>query len=590
MKFGKNILDQSVPAWISHYVDYKMLKQVISRVAEVQHQHGTNEDGLVTADIVEDERNAFARELMKELDRVDAFYGKLRLFFMEKYWEMKRRTNLLPHKVKAFRYQLKIWQEYIALNYTAARKILKKYDKKTDYDLSEKLLQEVSRRTFFASTDIDFIDQKLSRVFPDVPLEQLEFGTKEQRMECVKRLSDEFQIFGFSGDFYSLQMISFYTQRMIRSASEYSCTNYMLFLGVFLYIQLILLYFYDIPLQRASWPLTKFLRQFSAPMVDQISDFIHHNASTGNWLLICLCIVWTNMNDYRWVRLYQFVTVAFIVKSLAKNFIQTPRGFWLWDEGFSNYCGKGFGLPSGHAMVSLAMLSFAFLEFRTPLFLFCILAVQMAVFTNVVYIGTHTFMDVFTGWNFALLLLSFWKFFEGVLDRKSFWLSVALPSVSSVVLADYLESTSHDLENSLHYLPNLMQFCGYSEEKALSRLHLYLNFTNTPFICGLIVSEYLSRKYIREKIELEWLGLYSNVVVCTIGGYMFISFYEFCVNILQFLSISSSYAPYLHNFGSPILVLFAWPMIFSYISTWSNPSKMSLAFAVLSISFVSILK
>jgi len=88
------------------------------------------------------------------------------------------------------------------------------------------------------------------------------------------------------------------------------------------------------------------------------------------------------------------VLVGHVLKNMFKNAIASPRGFWFCQEGHSLYCGKGYSLPSGHSMISLTMALFVMWRWPEHRWLKWVLVpIELSIWFEVLYLGTHTRMD-----------------------------------------------------------------------------------------------------------------------------------------------------------------------------------------------------
>eukprot|EP00475_Leptophrys_vorax_P034460 TRINITY_DN5563_c0_g1_i2.p1 TRINITY_DN5563_c0_g1~~TRINITY_DN5563_c0_g1_i2.p1 ORF type:complete len:697 (-),score=119.93 TRINITY_DN5563_c0_g1_i2:27-1934(-) len=577
------------------------------------------------------ERNQFELIFFQELDQVDAFYARLRTAFAAKLFRFKNQEPSAEQCFK-FREELRVWREYVDLNYTAARKILKKYDKKTKFDSMKKWLPRVQKRTFYSSEDIEMFDadvttllkraMKKEGIAKEAQLPELvDFEVEGKRREdCMDRLVEFLDRAEMVWYMLPLQLTRYYLNKILAILDDFDATTYTFALSAMVLAQVIILYYFKFPLQFSSQYVTNYLRQFESKVVEVISDFMHHKLSTGNWFLFCCCLMWIFPTDRRWRNMYCFVGTGFVVKSLAKSYLRSPRGFWLWTEGSGTYCGKGWSLPSGHSMVSLCLLGFLVRELKTPSMLFVTLVFEIAVFLNVTYIGTHTYADVIVGWTFALWCLAIYAFIEeqaqlrlGEYFRPSKktarhlrnWLLVLIGILISVVVSDYLEELSHPETLPAYFQVNMENYCGFEPGKGGHRMRLRLKWTNIPLImgmaCGYALNEIFFTREEEDPIEdddgaeekkedaqgvtklppneLSSIAFkirrgeaaitvattgWQKIMLCVGGCYIFMSLYSWCKQFSNLVGVPGM-ATYLHNFFSPLIVLFLWPCAFSII-------------------------
>ena len=173
MKFGKYLIDTSVPEWKLAYIDYKSLKQDISN------------------DILQD---LFIENLDKELKKINNFY-----FNQINEFDAKWRFILTTPKKETKRllrdfYQLNEFLEnYQKLNKIGFVKIIKKYDKKNDTYLSNEILD-------YYLTDNVFNDKTYTEFLDKILIQTIELvGNRKNALHFLGRSSkpkqDEFTFF-----------------------------------------------------------------------------------------------------------------------------------------------------------------------------------------------------------------------------------------------------------------------------------------------------------------------------------------------------------------------------------------------------------
>lgn len=177
MKFGKYILSQQISGWGAFYLDYKFLKKIINSLEKgrlgdaalfatgVRPDYGANADSISQPQILprtegSDElqihKAAFFFKLERELEKINSFY-------LQKEAELKARLQTLIEKKRlifearssfklskdspsyvalyeGFRYfekDLSKLQQFVEINATGFRKILKKWDKRSKSQTKE---------------------------------------------------------------------------------------------------------------------------------------------------------------------------------------------------------------------------------------------------------------------------------------------------------------------------------------------------------------------------------------------------------------------------------------------------------------------
>ena len=127
MKFGKSLLEESLPEYSEYYMDYKQLKKIISKL-EKQDK--------------EKVRNSFFVSLQAELEKVNTFYVDQENLILQRLDNLQ---NLSIHQGKAslleaynsLLNEVDKLQQFISLNQTGFIKILKKWDKRSKSSLKE---------------------------------------------------------------------------------------------------------------------------------------------------------------------------------------------------------------------------------------------------------------------------------------------------------------------------------------------------------------------------------------------------------------------------------------------------------------------
>ncbi|RHZ82191.1 hypothetical protein Glove_112g42 [Diversispora epigaea] len=170
MKFGKQILNQQTTEWAAHYVNYKALKKIINSLQSAYQNNerslpptpvtiGTslNTDSLQIDDypkFIQQQKAAFFFKLERELEKVNTFYlqkeqefkVRLRTLIDKKRILLGRGRKLsansaslvtLTEAFQKFQQDLNKLQQFIEINATGFRKILKKWDKRSKSSTKE---------------------------------------------------------------------------------------------------------------------------------------------------------------------------------------------------------------------------------------------------------------------------------------------------------------------------------------------------------------------------------------------------------------------------------------------------------------------
>ncbi|KAJ2068458.1 phosphate system positive regulatory protein pho81 [Coemansia sp. S155-1] len=150
MKFGKHIQAQTIPEWAAHYMSYKGLKKIINELS-VPLTPGVNQSEASQRRL-QTVKAAFFFQVDRELEKVNLFYlqkeadTKVRLkSLIEKQRSLRvrgprNRTATIRALREAFlnsRHDLDKLQNFVEINNTGFRKILKKWDKRSKSSTKE---------------------------------------------------------------------------------------------------------------------------------------------------------------------------------------------------------------------------------------------------------------------------------------------------------------------------------------------------------------------------------------------------------------------------------------------------------------------
>ncbi|KAJ2736937.1 phosphate system positive regulatory protein pho81 [Coemansia sp. BCRC 34962] len=150
MKFGKHIQAQTIPEWAAHYMSYKGLKKIINELS-APLTPGAN-PSEASQRRLQTVKAAFFFQVDRELEKVNLFYlqkeadTKVRLkSLIEKQRALRmrgprNRTATIRALREAFlnsRHDLDKLQNFVEINNTGFRKILKKWDKRSKSSTKE---------------------------------------------------------------------------------------------------------------------------------------------------------------------------------------------------------------------------------------------------------------------------------------------------------------------------------------------------------------------------------------------------------------------------------------------------------------------
>ncbi|KAK9761041.1 phosphate system positive regulatory protein pho81 [Basidiobolus ranarum] len=159
MKFGKYIQTQQFPEWASYYVNYKGLKKIINNLgheevpvsSDVLLQNTLGGGADARSRLLQSQKAAFFFKLERELEKVNIFYLqkesdlKVRLrTLIDKKKILQSRTSYslsslasLREAFAQFQHDLNKLQQFVEINATGFRKILKKWDKQSKSSTKE---------------------------------------------------------------------------------------------------------------------------------------------------------------------------------------------------------------------------------------------------------------------------------------------------------------------------------------------------------------------------------------------------------------------------------------------------------------------
>ncbi|CAG8601874.1 21079_t:CDS:2 [Gigaspora margarita] len=174
MKFGKQLLTQQTTEWSAHYINYKALKKIINSLPSAYKNNERslpptpaitvtlgaprNNDLPQAADHLQQQKAAFFFKLERELEKVNSFYlqkekefnVRLRTLHDKKRillgGEKKLSSNstslfTLTEAFQQFQQDLNKLQQFVEINATGFRKILKKWDKRSKSSTKELYLE-----------------------------------------------------------------------------------------------------------------------------------------------------------------------------------------------------------------------------------------------------------------------------------------------------------------------------------------------------------------------------------------------------------------------------------------------------------------
>uniref|UniRef100_A0A7S4MJY2 SPX domain-containing protein n=1 Tax=Prymnesium polylepis TaxID=72548 RepID=A0A7S4MJY2_9EUKA len=180
MKFGKLLrgtVDARMPQWREHVLQYKSLKQLIRQSMD-QQARGASSEELVAA---------FTQLLDAEVGRVNNFYmdrieeGVIILSALRQQGDgvvaaaaasiglgLVEQRHACKQSLVTFHLNLLILQNYVALNFMAISKILKKWDKKLQLPLRTDYINAIVELPFYQCQSLGQLVEEAEKLFADL--------------------------------------------------------------------------------------------------------------------------------------------------------------------------------------------------------------------------------------------------------------------------------------------------------------------------------------------------------------------------------------------------------------------------------------
>eukprot|EP01135_Chromosphaera_perkinsii_P005256 Nk52_evm6s328 gene=Nk52_evmTU6s328 len=533
----------------------RKLKDQLNRVLVAQGKREAGE--LKDIKSVEDESSAFNKAFLAELKKINAFYVEREHHLYEEYENIRHldvfsvllnpdipKDSLedLPEMLVIYFSNVRVLRHFVQWNFNMLFKVASEFEANIPED------SPYSSPYF----------QKL--------IEKQQFYRSEGLAEMVKKA----------------QELNDALERHTKKEKEKTCFPRFSFETVFTFVvclsllEVVILEFFKNDIQGSGTYITLFLKKtLGNPYYTKFTEMMHFKITSQSWLLLSAVIYWAVHNQLG-ANLYAFVSLGFSLKSLGKAFIKAPRNFWLHGEGHYSYCGRGYSLPSGHAMVSLLALSFIIVKFRKPWVLLFTIVYSGVLFVNVQYIGTHTYADVIVGWTFALLWLVLYLLIEKLV-HKHYLSRGEVPSYRVqafcffaltvvILILDYFENNSH-VEWPEEWKENMAKVCGGTPESAGKMMTLKLEYANTFLTIGVAIGYLLKVKFLNE--DHYGKVLWESVVMSIFGGLVFIKMGGYIKLILHHYTGSNRLFHQTSNFLNPIWILFVAPWIFGNLISYS---------------------
>lgn len=105
------------------------------------------------------------------------------------------------------------------------------------------------------------------------------------------------------------------------------------------------------------------------------------------------------------LRLLILLSIGAVINGMLKILFHAPRPYWISSDVKAFASESSFGMPSGHAQISLMFLGYIGAWFKkTQVWAICIILIILVGISRM-YLGVHFLTDILTGWIFGLIIL-----------------------------------------------------------------------------------------------------------------------------------------------------------------------------------------
>jgi undecaprenyl-diphosphatase len=160
------------------------------------------------------------------------------------------------------------------------------------------------------------------------------------------------------------------------------------------------------------------MQEFRNPLLDAFFHAITILGNGGFYLLVFPIVYWCFDRKLA-ARIGLVVLLSGLLNFDLKELIGQPRPFY-WDPSVQLHPASGFGLPSGHAQVTLSIGGYLILLYRHQKVTLLITTLVFLIGLSRIYLGVHFPTDVLAGWAVGIVFLSMYWPLEKPLSR---WLA-----------------------------------------------------------------------------------------------------------------------------------------------------------------------
>lgn len=152
------------------------------------------------------------------------------------------------------------------------------------------------------------------------------------------------------------------------------------------------------------------------PVANLLSDVIGEPIYLGLVVILALLAIGKRRNAIETGVV--FATASFVVVAL-KQIIQAPRPYWVDPSIFGYAIETGYGLPSGHALVSMVVLGWLWMRHPRSLSLTLgVSTILILIGLSRIFLGVHYPSQILAGWLVGLVLLALFSWLDGKYFRK----------------------------------------------------------------------------------------------------------------------------------------------------------------------------
>ena len=169
------------------------------------------------------------------------------------------------------------------------------------------------------------------------------------------------------------------------------------------------------PLLQLGLETIYWIQKFRNPFLDTFFHTITIFGNGGFYLLVFPIVYWCFDRQLA-ARIGVVILLSGLLNFDLKALIGQPRPFY-WDPAIQLHPASGFGLPSGHAQITLSIGGYLILLYRHQKVTLVITSLVFLIGVSRIYLGVHFPTDVLAGWAVGVVFLSMYWPLEKPLSR-----------------------------------------------------------------------------------------------------------------------------------------------------------------------------